>query len=269
MYFFNAVQRCCCCFVLRPAGGEKACHPMERRDLGTSLFECLPTNSWNGKRNSRSLGFRSNRSSNGPPVDGQSTFATQPETASNWRRPSCGDCRNSTAYKAFQRSQPEASSVVIFPQDWRNEYAAESSENLASEQEKRHSDREVTRKMGKIFWISNPKQECGRPATMVTQGNLGRLTQAPGMDHSQQLDIVRRVVRRSLEANGLQAANETCETILVREGYYCGRRFHCGGHRAVWFLEEQVVKFYDSDGCFSNSIDLSNVPEDDSKDRAA
>jgi hypothetical protein len=35
------------------------------------------------------------------------------------------------------------------------------------------------------------------------------------------------------------------ETILIRDGYYCGRRFHTDQHRAVWFIEEDELKIYD------------------------
>ncbi len=38
------------------------------------------------------------------------------------------------------------------------------------------------------------------------------------------------------------------ETILVQDGHYCGRRFRGATVQAVWFLEEEQVKFYDGDG---------------------
>ncbi len=38
------------------------------------------------------------------------------------------------------------------------------------------------------------------------------------------------------------------ETILIRDGHYCGRRFQAEHGHAVWFLEENLIKVYLSDG---------------------
>lgn len=37
------------------------------------------------------------------------------------------------------------------------------------------------------------------------------------------------------------------ETVLIREGYFVGRQFRYDGVRAIWFAEEEVVKFYGDD----------------------
>lgn len=34
------------------------------------------------------------------------------------------------------------------------------------------------------------------------------------------------------------------ETVLIREGVYCGHRFSSGNLSAVWFFEEDQVKVY-------------------------
>ncbi len=36
--------------------------------------------------------------------------------------------------------------------------------------------------------------------------------------------------------------------MLIRDGFFCGRRFVSDGLEAVWFIEENEVKFYDRDG---------------------
>ena len=38
------------------------------------------------------------------------------------------------------------------------------------------------------------------------------------------------------------------ETILIRNSHYCGRRFQCGDQVAVWFIEENEIKFYGENG---------------------
>ena len=70
------------------------------------------------------------------------------------------------------------------------------------------------------------------------------------MRHSNLLDLVRQHVRQMFRARAVQGLEDCCETILIRDGLYCGRRFTFGDHRAIWFLEEQVIKFYGTDGEF-------------------
>lgn len=38
------------------------------------------------------------------------------------------------------------------------------------------------------------------------------------------------------------------ESILIRDGFYCGRRFDAGTHEAVWFMEEDELKISDLTG---------------------
>jgi hypothetical protein len=73
------------------------------------------------------------------------------------------------------------------------------------------------------------------------------------MQHAQLLAIVRQQVRTTFTAQGVQDLDDCCETILIRDGFYCGRCFACDSHRAIWFVEENLVKFYGADGEFLNS----------------
>ena len=38
------------------------------------------------------------------------------------------------------------------------------------------------------------------------------------------------------------------EAILIRDGFYCGRRFQCGSLQAIWFVEEDQLKIYNQQG---------------------
>ena len=64
------------------------------------------------------------------------------------------------------------------------------------------------------------------------------------MHHAQFLERVRQLVKEAFVEQGVTPQDEVCETILIRDGYYCGRCFTCGDLRAVWFLEENVIKFF-------------------------
>lgn len=67
------------------------------------------------------------------------------------------------------------------------------------------------------------------------------------MQHAHLLDRVRETVKTAFVTQGLASLDDFCETILIRDGFYCGRSFTCGGLRAVWFVEENVLKFFSQD----------------------
>ena len=61
------------------------------------------------------------------------------------------------------------------------------------------------------------------------------------------IDSIRLTVRQSLEQRGCDLS-DLHEAILIRQGTYCGRRFECAGGSAIWFIEEQQIKYYDAEG---------------------
>ena len=80
------------------------------------------------------------------------------------------------------------------------------------------------------------------------------------MQHAQELESVRRIVRSTLDHHGASSESRCQEKILVRDGFYCGRCFTCEGYRAIWFIEEHVVKFYGPEGGY-----LCKISTDDSE----
>ena len=67
------------------------------------------------------------------------------------------------------------------------------------------------------------------------------------MRHSELLQQIRNRVSQALAAMGVETTDMN-ETILIRDGHYCGRRFQVEHGHAVWFLEENQIKVYLSDG---------------------
>ena len=59
----------------------------------------------------------------------------------------------------------------------------------------------------------------------------------PPMPHSQLTQFVRRLVASALprHCGPEEAAIE--ESIMIRQGVYCGRRFQTAGGYAIWFVE--------------------------------
>lgn len=68
------------------------------------------------------------------------------------------------------------------------------------------------------------------------------------MLHYQLTSQVRQLVYETLREYGLPTETVPEEAILLRGGIYCGRRFDAAGFHAIWFLEENEVKFYGPQG---------------------
>jgi hypothetical protein len=67
------------------------------------------------------------------------------------------------------------------------------------------------------------------------------------MRHVSQLQLIREKVAQAFSDAGLPP-EELRETILIRNGCYCGRRFEVAEGHAIWFCEENQIKFYGPNG---------------------
>jgi len=70
----------------------------------------------------------------------------------------------------------------------------------------------------------------------------------PLMHHAQH---IRKLVSETFIRLGVAASPLLEETVLIRNGYFCGRRYHCNGFHAIWFVEENQVKVFDQQGTIS------------------
>ena len=98
------------------------------------------------------------------------------------------------------------------------------------------------------------------------------------MTNSQRLASVRKRLeqwlRKQAVSNADDMRSETApriysESILIREGFYCGRQFNAGAYRAVWFMEEDELKISDRNGkwvCSLRGDEL--IPEESPADIA-
>jgi hypothetical protein len=76
------------------------------------------------------------------------------------------------------------------------------------------------------------------------------------MHHAHLTEIVRRRVALAFGQLGMPAA-ELHESILIRDGAYCGRRFESPAGHAIWFVEEDQLKFYRPDGSVVRVVDTA------------
>ncbi len=60
-------------------------------------------------------------------------------------------------------------------------------------------------------------------------------------------DQIRQFVMSQLERYGAARDASLRETLLMRQGAYCGHRFRHDGFEAVWFVEEDQIKLYAPD----------------------
>ena len=68
------------------------------------------------------------------------------------------------------------------------------------------------------------------------------------MDSNSQISSIRERIHRFYSDLGMPFPVAPNESILLNDGYYCGRRFEYDGLNAIWFIEENEIKFYDRDG---------------------
>lgn len=75
------------------------------------------------------------------------------------------------------------------------------------------------------------------------------------MPHAALTLLVRDCVLQFFAELGIDAADELRETVLIRGGMYCGRRFEAEGGAALWFVEEDQVKFLSNSGQVLRVVD--------------
>lgn len=68
------------------------------------------------------------------------------------------------------------------------------------------------------------------------------------MPHVELTQHVRHLVAEAFARANMSQPDEFSESILIKAGNYCGRRFQGTGGHAVWFVEENQVKLYSADG---------------------
>jgi hypothetical protein len=87
---------------------------------------------------------------------------------------------------------------------------------------------------------------------------LTRLYDLP-MDSIPKTRLIRQYIRSALLQLGDPHPAPVIETLLIRDGVYCGHRFCRNDYQAVWFIEENQVKFYGPGGELLHCFDAVEV----------
>ena len=72
---------------------------------------------------------------------------------------------------------------------------------------------------------------------------------------------IRVAARAVLCELGAAREEKLRETMLIREGNYCGHRYRMDGFEAVWFIEEDELKFSDQSGTVAKKLVASEAIE--------
>lgn len=75
------------------------------------------------------------------------------------------------------------------------------------------------------------------------------------MPHAALTLLVRDCVLQLFSELGIDASEELRETVLIRGGMYCGRRFEAVAGTALWFVEEDQVKILNGSGKVLRVVD--------------
>jgi hypothetical protein len=79
---------------------------------------------------------------------------------------------------------------------------------------------------------------------------------------------VRAIIQETFTQLGGPADEVPSEAMLIRDGFFCGRRFTSEGLEAVWFIEENEIKFYDGEGAVVQVIHPRRGSDDGIADAA-
>lgn len=70
---------------------------------------------------------------------------------------------------------------------------------------------------------------------------------------------VRHLVAEALTRVAGADADSIRESILIRDGLYCGRRFEAAAGYAIWFVEENQVKVFERTGRVVDVLQLDEA----------
>jgi hypothetical protein len=79
------------------------------------------------------------------------------------------------------------------------------------------------------------------------------------MTNTQKIENVRQSLQQWFAAHCEPAELQFEESILIRNGFYCGRKFHFNKFSAVWFLEENQLKIFDEEGVLRSTAVLDEA----------
>ena len=82
------------------------------------------------------------------------------------------------------------------------------------------------------------------------------------MNASSRTERIRDLVRSKFQRLGATASEQLSQTLMIQASRFCGHRFHQGQYQAVWFVEEDQIKFYGPEGQLLEVVSPSELLAD-------
>lgn len=79
------------------------------------------------------------------------------------------------------------------------------------------------------------------------------------MEATSKTSLIRDYIAMRLESLGARADSNLTESLLLRDGAYCGHRFQRDEFQAVWFVDEDQIKFFHADGSLADKIQTADI----------
>ncbi len=89
------------------------------------------------------------------------------------------------------------------------------------------------------------------------------------MQEKSRPEKIRQYIGESLVRLGARPDAAQRDALLIRRGVYCGHRISRDRYQAVWFVEENEIKFFAPDGRLLESCVASDVAHSDHQRHAA
>ena len=72
--------------------------------------------------------------------------------------------------------------------------------------------------------------------------------------------LIRQYIRSLMLGLGDSHPHGVDESLLIRDGVYCGHCFRRGGFHLVWFVEENQIKLFGPDGSLLRAESVDEIP---------
>ena len=91
------------------------------------------------------------------------------------------------------------------------------------------------------------------------------LRKKPNMNAPSRTERIRDLVRSKFQRLGATTGGELSQTLMIQASRFCGHRFRQGPYHAVWFVEEDQIKFYGPKGQLLEVATPSELMGDDAQ----
>jgi hypothetical protein len=94
------------------------------------------------------------------------------------------------------------------------------------------------------------------PRTILNEYNEYAVTYVK-LSHSDMDKSIPELIASTVTELGLPDPTNFFQTMLLREGYFVGWKFHYDGGHAIWWAGDDTIEFYGDDGKLLKTITLA------------